>query len=195
MLYFASGLVVFFGVHMVPVFPALRAQFIAVVGRSIYLAVFTLFSAIGLILIIVGYGELRWSGDANPEIWAPPEWTRHIAFTLMLPVFILLAAAYIPNRIRGFVGHPMLAAIKLWAFAHLLANGDLASVLLFASFLIYAIIDRISVKRRNAPGPLGERAGSLAGDVAVVVVGLAAYGFMLFYGHTWLVGIPLVSAG
>ena len=88
----------------------------------------------------------------------------------------------------------MLAAIKIWAFAHLLANGDLASVMLFGSFLAYAVIDRISVKRRNARGPVGDKTGGLSGDVTVVVVGLLAYAAILFFAHEWLIGIPLIAS-
>ena len=89
----------------------------------------------------------------------------------------------------------MLAAIKIWALAHLLANGDVASVVLFGSFLAYAVYDRISVKKRQAAGPLGNRTGGLPGDLAVVSVGLGAWAFLLFGGHYWLVGVPLLSVG
>ena len=126
----------------------------------------------GLALIAIGYHKLQVMPGKNPVLWTPPLWTRHVAFTLMLPAMILLVAAYVPSRIRTAVGHPMLAAVKIWATAHLLANGDLGSVVLFGSFLAWAIVDRISVKRRNAPGPLGtQSASSVVNDAAVVVVG------------------------
>ena len=192
------GLVLFFAVHTVPMLPTLRASVLAKTGRGAYMGLFSLVSLLGLILIVIGYGDLRTAGAANPELWAPPTWIRHLVFLLMLVSFILLAAAYVPSRIRDAVGHPMLAAIKVWAFSHLLANGDLASVLLFGSFLAFAVIDRISVKRR-APeaavrGPLGDRTGGLAGDLTVVAVGVGAYVVMMMFGHDWLIGIPLINA-
>ncbi len=105
--------------------------------------------------------RLQGQGRLNPEIYTPPIWLRHITLLLMWPSMILLVAAKVPSRIRTMAKHPMLVGIKLWAFAHLLANGDLASLILFGSFLAWAVVDRISVKRRAALGPLGtRRAGS-----------------------------------
>ena len=112
----------------------------------------------------------------------------------MLPAMILLVAAYVPSRIRSAVGHPMLAAIKIWALAHLLANGDLASLVLFGSFLVWVVVDRISVKRRGALGPLGSATStSPINDLIVVGVGLALYAVMLVWGHRWLIGVPLLA--
>ena len=101
-------------------------------------------------LIVLGYHKLQIMPGKNPQLWNPPVWSRHLAFVLMLPSFVLLVAAYVPSRIRTAVKHPMLAAVKIWAFAHLLANGDLGSLVLFGSFLAWAVYDRISVKRRAA---------------------------------------------
>ena len=194
MTWFLAGLIVFFAVHLLPLMPGLRVGIRDSVGSNAYMGLFSLLSLVGLVLIVVGYGDLRTSVAANPELWSPPTWTRHIAFLLMIPSMILLVSAYVPSRIRDAVGHPMLAAIKIWALAHLSANGDLASVILFGSFLAYAVIDRISVKRREARGPLGDRTGGLSGDVTVVAVGLLAYAAMLFFAHEWLIGIPLIAA-
>ncbi|MGI9408856.1 MAG: NnrU family protein [Hyphomicrobiaceae bacterium] len=193
MTWFLAGLILFFAVHLLPIMPDLRSGVRDAVGGAAYRGLFSLISLVGLVLIVIGYGDLRTSVAANPELWSPPTWTRHVAFLLMIPSMILLVSAYVPNRIRDAVGHPMLAAIKIWAFAHLLANGDLASVILFASFLAYAVIDRISVKRRNARGPVGDKAGGLSGDVTVVGVGLLAYAAILFFAHEWLIGIPLIA--
>ncbi len=194
MTWFLAGLVVFFAAHALPLWSGVRASLRDGVGAGAYMGLFSLASLIGLSLIVIGYGELRTSVSSNPELWTPPTWTRHIAFLLMIPSLILLVSAYVPSRIRTAVGHPMLAAIKIWAFAHLLANGDLASVILFGSFLAYAVIDRISVKRRGAQGPLGDRSGGLAGDLTVIVVGLLAYVAILFFAHEWLIGVPLIAA-
>ena len=193
-----TGMAIFFAVHLLPLFRTARQSLIDKVGRSGYTGAFALISAVGLIAIIYGYGDLQIDGSANHVFWTPPVWMKHIVFLLMIPSFILIAAAYIPSRIRDKVKHPMLAAIKIWAFSHLLANGDLASIILFGAFLTYAVIDRISLKKRVAAGQptLGlpaTRSGGLAGDIAVITIGLAAYTFMLFYGHSWLIGIALVG--
>ena len=187
------GLFVFFAIHLVPTRPAKRDPLRDRAGAIGYQGLFSVVSLIGLVLIVMGYGQLQGMPRLNPELWSPPTWTRHVAFLLMLPAMILLASAYIPSRIRTAVGHPMLAAIKVWALAHLLANGDLASLLLFGSFLAFAIYDRISVKHRAALGPLGARAGSTTGDVMAIVAGLAAYAFMLVWGHAKLIGVPLLA--
>ena len=192
------GLVIFMGVHAVPMFPSLRSGWVQKLGATWYSLTFSAASLLGFILIVSGYGTLQTAGSGNPEIWSPPVWTRHLTLLLMIPALILLAAAYIPSRIRDAVGHPMLAAIKIWALAHLNANGDLASIILFGSFLIFAVVDRISVKRRGPQaatrGPMGERTGGLAGDVTVLAVGVGAYVFMMMVGHDWLIGIPLINA-
>jgi uncharacterized membrane protein len=191
MLTLLLGLVLFMGPHVLPASPNMRGFLRDRMGPSAYLLGFSIVSLVSLILIAKGYGDARLLGRDNPQLWQPPAFTRHIALGLMLPAFILLAAAYIPSRIRTAVKHPMLAAIKIWALAHLLVRGDLASVVLFGSFLAYAVFDRISVKRRNAYGPLGTTQGSLKGDIAAVLVGSAAYMAMYLVGHSALIGVAL----
>lgn len=186
------GLIIFLGIHIVPMTPALRERLRGATSATAYQLIFTAVSAIGLVMIVLGYGQMQGMGRLNPEIYTPPIWLRHVTLLLMLPALILLAAAYVPSRIRTAVQHPMLAATKLWAFAHLLANGDLASILLFGSFLAWAVADRISVKRRQAMGPLGQKTGGLAGDLTAILIGTAAYAFMLLWGHSWLIGVPLL---
>jgi uncharacterized membrane protein len=187
------GLVAFHGIHLLPTARGIRLQVRDRIGTNGYLLLFSLLSFIGLALIAYGYGDARTLGRANPQLWVPPLWTKHIAFTLMLPAMILIVAAYIPSRIRTAAKHPMLLSIKLWALAHLLVRGDLASLLLFGSFLAYAVFDRISVKQRAALGPLGNAPGTLYGDIAAVAIGLAAYVIMLFWGHKALIGVKLVG--
>jgi uncharacterized membrane protein len=188
----AAGLALFMLVHLVPTVPSLWTATRDRIGAGAYLGVFSLLSLVGLVLITLGYGEARTLARANPQLWVPPVWTKHITMLLMLPAIILLVAAYVPSRIRTAVKHPMLAAIKLWALAHLLVRGDLASVLLFGSFLAYGVYDRISVKKRAALGPLGVRAGTLTGDITVVAIGLAVYAFLLLWGHGALIGVTLI---
>jgi uncharacterized membrane protein len=185
------GLVVFLGAHLVPTFPKTRADLRIRLGENGYKGLFSLVSLVGLVLIVIGFGEARMA-SWNMVLWSPPVWTKHISFALMLPAFILLVATYIPSRIRDRAKHPMLAAIKIWALAHLIANGDLAGVLLFGAFLAYGVYDRISVKRRGALGPLGAKHGGALNDGLVVVIGVVLYALMLTKGHAWLIGVPLL---
>jgi uncharacterized membrane protein len=187
-----TGLLIFFLVHVVPTLPDLRRGLVGRLGKVGYKIAFSIISIIGIAIIVVGYGNIRVIGGANPDIWAPPVWTRHIALVLMIPAMVLLVATYVPSRIRSATRHPMLIAIKLWAVSHLLANGDLASILLFGSFLIYAAYDRITAETRAAVGPLGSRTGGLVNDAIVVVAGLALYTFMLLVGHARLIGVALL---
>lgn len=186
------GLLLFFLAHLAPTRTDLRHGLVERFGLNGYKAVLSVISIVGLVLIVVGFGKLQVMPGKNPELWTPPVWTRHIAFLLMLPAMILFVAAEVPSRIRTAVKHPMLAGIKIWAAAHLLANGDLASALLFGSFLAYAVYDRISVKQRLvAPRP-GPSSGGLRNDVIVVGAGVALYVFMLTIGHSWLIRVPLL---
>ena len=191
------GLILFLGVHLLPTSPELRAGLQERMGTNVYKAVFSLLSLAGFIIIVLGYHKLQLHPGKNPILWNPPEWTRHFAAGLMLPAMVLLVAALIPSRIRTTIRHPMLSAIKIWALAHLIANGDLGSVLLFGSFLAFAVYDRISVKRRGALGPLGDtKPTSVINDVIVVVLGVALYAALLFGGHAWLIGVsPLPELG
>ena len=193
MLLLTLGLLIFFAIHLVPTSPALRQGLIERFGAGGYKIIFSVFSLVGFALIVFGYHKLQINPGKNPVLWDPPSWTRHIAFLLMIPAFILLAAFLIPSRIRVAAKHPMLGAIKFWALAHLITNGDLGSLVLFGGFLAYAVYDRISVKHRSAPSPLGSGTGGPMNDVFVVLAGLGLYALMLFWGHGALIGMPLVS--
>jgi uncharacterized membrane protein len=187
------GLLLFLGIHIVPMSPSLKQSVLARIGERSYKLAFSVFSGLGLILIIIGFGALRRSGQ-DIQLWSAPAWSRHVAFALMLPAFILIVAAYVPSRIRDLAGnHPMLLGIILWALAHLIANGDLAGLLLFGGFFIWAIADRISAVRRAAFGPLGRRPGNVRGHIIAVVAGCAFYALILKWGHPLIVGIPLVG--
>jgi uncharacterized membrane protein len=141
------------------------------------------------VLIVIGFGKLQEHPGKNPQLWYPPLWTRHLALALMLPAMIALVAAYVPSRIHTALKHPMLVAIKLWALAHLLANGDLGSLILFGSFLAFAVYDRISVKRRAALGPLGTKTGPWINDVIVLVAGSGLYVVILLWLHRLVIGV------
>ena len=186
------GLIIFIGVHLVPTSQPARAGLTSKLGEGGYKGAFSVASLIGFLLIVWGMGLARGSA-ADVHLWTPPAWTKHIAFALMWPAFVLLVAAYVPSHIRDKAKHPMLASIKVWALAHLIANGNLSGLLLFGGFLAWAVYDRISVKKRSALGPLGARHGGVVQDVIVVVVGTLAYLAMFRWGHPLLLGIPLVN--
>lgn len=186
------GLLLFFAVHLVPTSPSLRDGLVTRFGPQAYKIGYSVLALIGLVLIVVGYHKLQLMPGKNPVLWDPPTWTRHIAFLLMIPAIILLVAAFIPSRIRAKAKHPLLAAIKFWALAHLLVNGDLGSLLLFGSFLAFGVYDRISVKRRPGTAPPAAPA-SPVNDILVIVGGLALYALIMFWGHGALIGVPIVS--
>ena len=173
------GLALFFGLHLVPAMPTFRTRLRDAMGPGIYQLAFSLISVVAVVVIIKGYKAAHFLGDGNVQLWILPSSLRYLTPLLMLPAFILLAAAYIPSRIRNVAKHPMLAAIALWGFAHLLVRGDLASVLLFGGFLVFGVLDRISVERREARGPLGIAQGGLRGDLAAVAVGTSAFAVMV----------------
>ena len=186
-----AGLAVFLGVHLVPTQRDLRAALIARFGASSYKLGFTVFSFVGLALIVWGFSWYRATGWIN--VWMPPVWTRHLALTLMLISVIALAAAYLRGYIWRFLKHPMLVAVKFWALAHLLANGDLGSMILFGSFLAWAVYDRISLKSRDDPGGPPIPFGGVRNDVLAVVVGLVVYAALAFAFHPAVIGVPVVG--
>lgn len=193
MLLMTIGLALFVGVHLVPTQVDLRRELGNRFGEKAFKAVFSVVSLIGFALIVYGYGKLQALPGKNPQLWAPPAWGRHAAFALLLPAMVLLVAANVRSHIRNLVQHPMLLAIMLWALAHLLANGRLGSTVLFGTFLLWAIYDYVSVKQRKAMGPLGSARGTLAGDAIAIAGGCGFYGFLLYWGHGKLIGVPLLG--
>ncbi|GJE62207.1 NnrU family protein [Methylobacterium trifolii] len=196
MLILILGLVLFLGIHAFSIARAKRAEVIGQVGENRFKLGYTLLSALGLVLIGVGFHQYRAAGYI--PVWDPPVWTRHLALLLMLPVFVLLAAAYLPGRIRARTKHPMLLAVKIWATAHLLANGDLGSMLLFGGFLAWAVAARISAKRRALPaGAVAAQHGGAAApagrrnDLIALVLGLVVWFLFARYLHPLLIGVSV----
>jgi uncharacterized membrane protein len=187
-----AGLVLFLGIHTLSTRRDLRAGLIASVGEGGYKIGYALVSLLGLVLIVWGFAEYR--ATEWIEIWHPPKVLKHIAVALMLPAVILVAAAYIRGRIYVALKHPMLAGVKLWAAAHLLANGDLGAIILFGSFLGWAVFDRISLKRRTDPGAPPIPVGGLGNDLIAVAVGIVAYLALAFAFHPVVIGVPVVGA-
>jgi uncharacterized membrane protein len=185
------GLVLFLGVHVLTTRRNLRAQLIAMGGETVYKIGYALVSAAGLALIVWGFADYRATGWI--DIWFPPTAFKHITVALMLPAVILVVASYIRGRIFTTLRHPMLAGVKLWAAAHLLANGDLGSIILFGSFLAWAVFDRISLKRRADPGAPPIPVGGPGNDLIAVAVGIIAYLALAFAFHPVVIGVPVVG--
>src|ERR1700719_1233568 len=151
------GLVLFLGAHTLTTQRGLRAQCIGAMGEGGYKIGYAVASFAGLALIIWGFAHYR--ADGMIPVWSPPTFLKHLNVALMLPAVILVVASYLRGRIYTAVKHPMLSGVKLWAFGHLLANGDLGGIILFGSFLGWAVFDRISLKRRADTGGGGATAG------------------------------------
>ena len=183
------GLVLFLGVHTLTTQRELRASVIASTGEAGYKIGYALVSLAGLALIVWGFAHYRATGMW--EVWSPPTVLKHIAAALVLPAVILVVAAYIRGRIYTALKHPMLAGIKLWAAAHLLANGDLGSIILFGSFLGWAVYDRISFKHRADAGGPALPVGGPTNDLIAVAVGIVAYLALAFAFHPVVIGVPV----
>jgi uncharacterized membrane protein len=183
-----AGLVVFLGAHSVRIFAdPWRARTIARIGEGPWKGVYSLVSLAGFALLVWGYGVAR---GTPVVLWTPPLWTRHLAALLTLPAFILIVAAYVPgNRLKAAVGHPMIAGVKVWALAHLMANGMLADVVLFGAFLVWAVADFAVSRRRDRVAGRSYPAGPVGRDVAVVVVGVVAWAVFAFALHGPLIGV------
>jgi len=188
------GLIVFIGVHSVRIVAeGCRTRLIEKTGRSTYRAMHGALSLLGLVLIIAGYGTAR----AVPvELWQPPAWLIHLAIVLTIPAFVFIAAAAVPaTRIRKKVGHPLLLGVKLWATAHLLANGTLADVILFGAFLLWSVAAYSSARRRDRKAGTVYPVGSPWRDVSVVVAGLIGWAVFAIWLHPMLIGVAPLSMG
>jgi uncharacterized membrane protein len=182
------GLAVFLGVHSVRIFAeGWRVRQIALRGAGTWKGLYSVASIIGFGLIIWGWGLARLDPVA---LWAPQVWARHLASLLMLLAFILLAAAYVPkNGIKYRVHHPMVLGVKVWALAHLLANHTLADLLLFGSFLVWALLDFRAARARDRIGHVSYAPGTAAGTAITVVAGVVAWAVFAFWAHGWLFGV------
>jgi uncharacterized membrane protein len=185
-----AGLLVFFGIHSIRILaPGLRDDLARRLGEWPWKGLYSLVAVAGFVLMVVGFGAAR---AAPVVLYVPPAWLHWLAVALMAPVFPMLLATYLPGRLRTRLRHPLLAATKTWALAHLLANGMLADVLLFASFLAWAVVDRISAGRRPAAGTPALPAGRF-NDALALVLGLALYVAFLFGVHRRLFGAALLG--
>jgi uncharacterized membrane protein len=188
MLILVAGLLVFLGIHSIAILaPQQTARMKERLGTNAWRGIYSLVSLAGLAMIVYGYGAAR----AELVIYyVPPLRLRYVAVVLLLPVFPLLLAAYLPGRIQSAVKHPMLTATKLWATAHLLANGARADILLFGALLAWAVLDRVSLKTRTLKD-VPRAPATPYNDWIVVIAGLALFAAFVLGVHAWLIGVPV----
>lgn len=182
------GLALFLGTHVFTTLRGARAAAIAALGAIPYRLIYSVLSIAGVLMAAYGYGDWRAAGPA--QIWDPPVGLRHLALLLMLLASLCLGAYLVPSRLRARLKHPMLIAVKLWALAHLLANGDAATMTLAVLVLAYAVYDRISLKRRGVALPVAPKGWT--GDIVAVGVGLVLYAALAFWFHPYVVGVPVM---
>ena len=185
MFYLVLGLVLFLGIHSISIIaPAWRDGIAARLGNA-WRGIYSLISIAGFIVIVWGYGIAR---QNSVMLYAPPVWTHYVAAFLMLPVFTLFIAAYFPGRIKGVLKHPMLFSVMLWAVAHLIATGTLANVVLFGSFLAWAVADRISFRWRTQR-PIATAPSMKFNDGIAIVAGLVIYVIFEHWLHARWIGV------
>jgi len=182
------GLLLFLGLHSTRmVAEGARSRFIAQRGERAWRGLYSLASAIGLVLIVWGFGQAR---QAPVVLWSPPDWTRPLASALTLVGIVLITAAYVPrNAFKAWVGHPMVLGVKVWAFAHLLTTRTLADLLLFGGFLLWAVWCFRSLRARDRAAGRQAVPGQLIPTVVAVVVGAAAWFVFGYWLHGWLIGV------
>jgi uncharacterized membrane protein len=183
-----AGLVLFLANHLFVTRREARAAVIARIGKPVYFALFGIISLVALALVVWGYASYR--AHEWIDIWQPPAFMRHITILLMLFAVIFATATFIPSHIKALLKFPMLTAVKTWALAHLLSNGDLGSILMFAAFLAWAVIARISLKRR-ADAVLPVAPAGYTNDVIVVLVGVVVYLAIGYAFHPAVIGVPV----
>lgn len=189
MVAFIGGLFIFLAIHSVRIFaPQVRERFIGRFGDNGWKVGYSLVSLFSLIWLVSGYPAAKTSLGF---VWTPPVWTSHIAIVLMLVALILVVAAYVPSKLKARIKHPMLAGVKVWALAHLLANGLGVHLVLFGSILAWAVLDRIAVKRRGGADPFAP--SGWGGDIIAVGVGTLAWVILLLWGHQWLFGVAPIG--
>ncbi|SFU95134.1 NnrU family protein [Pseudoduganella namucuonensis] len=182
------GLLLFLGAHSVRIFAeSWRTRMRARLGENGWKGVYSLVSIAGFALIVWGYGLAR---QAPVVVWVPPTGMRHLAALLTLFSFIFIAAAYVPrNGIKAKLHHPMVLGVKVWALAHLLANGNLADIVLFGAFLLWAVLDFRAARRRDRHTGAVYPAGTVSGTVVTAVAGIVAWAAFAFWLHAKLIGV------
>jgi len=188
MLWLITGLILFLGTHSVRIVAEdWRLAQISKRGEQIWQGIFSVIALLGFILIIWGYGEARAEAQM---LWNPPVWTKHLASLINIPAFILLVAVYVPGtKIKASLGHPMILGVKLWAFAHLISNGSVADITLFGTFLLWAIFDFRSARRRKQSTENQSQFIAYSRDAIAAVIGLIIWAGFAFYLHEMWIGV------
>ncbi|MDQ7018931.1 MAG: NnrU family protein [Robiginitomaculum sp.] len=184
MTYLYIGILLFFGIHLVPALGPLKAGLVNRFGDKGYRALFALVSAAGLGLMIWGMAQ----ADKTP-LYTPPPWGVMVTYLLVFPAFVLLASAHMKGRIRKMVRHPMLLGVLMWAVGHLLANGDRAGTWLFGSFAVYSVFGIVSSSLRD---PAPEYTIKPVHDIMALVGGIALALVFVFYAHQFLFGVKII---
>ena len=182
------GLVIFLGAHSVRIFADdWRTRQRSQIGEGAWKGLYSIVSIAGFVLIVWGFGQAR----QHPVLlYVPAVWLRHLNALFTLVAFVLIAAAYVPgNRLKAAIGHPMLAGVKVWAFGHLLATGMLHDVVLFGTFLVWAVVDFIVSRRRDRRLGVTYPTGTTAGDVITLAVGIGIWAVFAFWAHAYLIGV------
>ena len=183
-----AGLVLFLGVHSVRIFANdWRSAQLAQRGEAVWKLGYSALSIAGFVLIVWGYGLAR---QSPMVLWPTPRGMNHLAALLTLISFVLLVATYVPrNAIKAKLRHPMILGVKVWALAHLLANNTLADLLLFGSFLIWAMLSFRAARQRDRQQQPVRLASNGLATAATVVVGVVAWAAFAFWGHLALIGV------
>ena len=189
------GLLILLGTHSVRIFAdGFRERMIARLGTNGWKGLYTVLSVAGLVLIVWGFGHAR---QQPVSLYAPPLALRHANSLFTLLAFGLVTAAYVPrNHLKAWLGHPMLAGVKLWALGHLLATGFLHDVILFGSFLVWAIVLFAISRRRDRRNGVTHARGTVAGDLLTGIVGIGAWAAFAFWAHLHWIGVaPIAGVG
>jgi uncharacterized membrane protein len=182
------GIALFGGAHFIPTRPALRQSLVGSLGEKGYKGLFTVLSIAGIALIAIGFGRYRAAGYI--PVWDPPRGMAHLNILLMWFAFVAFASSGLPGEIKRRLKHPQLVGVKIWALGHLLANGDLGSIILFGAFLGWAVYDRISVKKRQPDAGKDIQPGFVANDFKAIGIGTVAW-LVLMMAHRWLIGVSV----
>lgn len=188
MLTMIIGLILFLGPHSIRIFADdWRTRQITQRGENLWKAIYSICSIVGFVLIVNGYSDAR----VDPQvIWLPPQWLKNTMAILLLPTFVLIIAAYVPGtKIKSWSGHPMAASVKLWGLAHLLANGNLADIILFGSFMTWAIFDYRASRQRDKKAGVRYPFAGISRDITVITIGIILWGLFVVYLHQWLIGV------
>ena len=187
-----AGLVLFLGVHSVRIFANdWRSAQLAQRGEAVWKLGYSALSIAGFVMLVWGYGLVR---QSPMVLWPTPRGMNHLAALLTLLSFVLLVAAYMPrNAIKAKLRHPMILGVKVWALAHLLANNTLADLLLFGSFLIWAMLSFRAARQRDRQQQPVRLASNGLATAATVVVGVVAWAAFAFWGHLALIGVRPLS--